>query len=332
MKNTRLRAWHEAFTCTPVKPDRFVPTLEIDVRNGLLKRPRSLPPKYFYDATGSQLFDRICDTPEYYLTRTEDTLLEMFADEIIAKVRPDHIIELGSGASRKTRRLLHACQANRQVCTYWPFDVCASVLRESSEQLINTYAWLNVNALLGDYSAGLTHLPVPPGRHLYMFLGSTLGNFGTTQVNDFLSDIHQHMASRDYLLLGADRVKNKDILRAAYDDSQGVTAQFNLNVLRVLNRDVRANFDLKAYHHRVDYNADRQRIEMYLISSRVQVVEFASLEEEIELLEDEPILTEISRKFTLEELKQLLDRSGFTLESHYEPPNRYFSLLLARPL
>ena len=331
MKNTRLRAWHEAFTCTPVKPDRFVPTLEIDVRKGLLKRPRSLPPKYFYDAVGSQLFDRICDTPEYYLTRTEDALLEAYADEIITKVRPDHIIELGSGASRKTRRLLHACQANRQVCTYWPFDVCESVLRESSEKLINAYSWLNVNALLGDYSAGLTHLPTPPGCRLYLFLGSTIGNFDDTQVTDFLSDVHQRMTSQDYLLLGADRVKTQDVLRAAYDDSEGVTAQFNLNVLRVLNRDVRANFDLQAYRHRADYNADRQRIEMYLISSRLQVVEFASLQEEIEMLEGEPILTEISRKFTLDDLKHLLDRSGFALESHYEPSNHHFSLLLARP-
>lgn len=321
----------DAMTCQYVPPEHHIPTLEEDVRNGMLERPRSLPPKYFYDDYGSRLFDQICDTPEYYVTRTEDALLCANALDIMAKSQPDHIIEFGSGTSRKTRRLLDACVRNDQVCTYWPFEVCESALLAAAQELIRDYRWLSINALLGDYLAGLKHLPKPKGRCLFTFLGSTIGNFERRQTIEFLTQLRQQMRSQDTLLLGADRDKDIKVLQAAYNDTQGVTSQFNLNVLRVLNREMNANFDLAAYRHLAYYNRDRRQIEMYLIASRTQVVEIRELGEEIQLMSGERILTEISRKFTFEELEDILQLSGFKLLTHYEPLNRYFSLLLAQP-
>ena len=319
------------FTCRHVEPERAVPTLATDARNGLLVPPRSLPPKYFYDTYGSQLFDLICDTPEYYLTRTEDALLEAKAVDIIAKSRPDHIFELGSGASRKTRRLLDVCERNYRLCSYWPFDVCESVLRVAGEQLVRDYQGLNVNALIGDYHAGLKYLPNPQGRKLFAFLGSTIGNFDPVHAREFLAELSHHMGPEDTLLLGADRVKDEDVLLAAYNDSQGITAEFNLNVLRVLNRELKANFDVQAYRHLARYDDEHQQIEMYLVSSVPQTVELGELGEEITLMRHEPIQTEISRKFTQSDLQDLLEQAGFSIIAQYEPQNQYFSLLLANP-
>ena len=318
-------------TCQYVPPERHVPTLAEDVRNGLLERPRSLPPKYFYDDYGSRLFDQICDTPEYYLTRTEDALLSSGAADIIAKSHPDHIIEFGSGASRKTRHLLDACVLNDQTCTYWPFDVCESALLEAARELTRDYEWLTINALSGDYLAGLKHLPHPQGRCLFTFLGSTIGNFEKWQTIEFLTELRQRMRSQDTLLLGADRTKDIRVLEAAYNDTQGITAQFNLNLLRVLNREMNANFDMDAYRHLAYYNGDLQQIEMYLTIVRPQTVEISDLGKEIHFVAGERILTEISRKFTSGDLDEILQKSSFSLMAHYEPRNRYFSLLLVRP-
>ncbi|ACL73551.1 conserved hypothetical protein [Thioalkalivibrio sulfidiphilus HL-EbGr7] len=319
------------FDCHVVEPGRAVPSLEEDVREGLLFAPRSLPPKYFYDARGSVLFDRICETPEYYPTRTEDALLARCADAVIAEARPDHVIELGSGASRKTRHLLDAVErAGLRHCRYWPFDVCEPMLREAGERLLARHPWLRIDALVGDYLAGLDGLPRPEGRRLFVFLGSTIGNFEPQQARDFLAGLAACMGGRDSLLLGADRVKDPSVLEAAYNDAAGITADFNLNLLRVLNRELAADFELGAFRHRAVYDPSLQRIEMHLVSTCDQVVKFGHLGESLRLEAEEPILTEISRKFTRGSVDQLLHDAGLTAFAHHEPENGYFSLIHAQ--
>lgn len=327
--NNRTRG---RFSCQHVRPERILPSLAEDARAGLLAPPRSLPPKYFYDSRGSALFDRICTTPEYYLTRAEDGLLAARAGAIIEASRPDHIIELGSGASRKTHHLLQACEARCAPCTYWPYDVCEPILIEAGERLMSTYEWLHVNALVGDYHAGLGHLPDPPGRRLYAFLGSTIGNFDRAQAVTLLRELHRKMRRGDSLLLGADQIKDRSVLHAAYNDAAGLTAAFNLNVLRVLNRELDAGFDVQAFDHEASYNESEHQVEMYLVANCRQTVQLRALSQQLRIEAGERILTEISRKFTPEDLGRLLGDAGFNAAVHYEPGNGYFSLMLAHPL
>lgn len=314
-----------------IEPATEIPSLEQDVRAGLLSRPRSLPPKYFYDEYGSQLFDRICDTPEYYPTRTENALLSRHAGDIIRHVMPDQILELGSGTSRKTRHLFDACDRHDCQGDYAPFDVCEEMLRTTGKSLIRDYDWMNVTAMVGDYHGGLSNLPLPAGRRLFLFLGGTIGNFTPEQSQEFLAEVHGCMQPDDWLLLGADRVKPRTLLHAAYNDSAGVTAEFNLNVLRVLNRELDADFNLDAFSHQAEFNEHESRIEMYLVAEGEQRVRMDALEEDITLHDGERILTEISRKFTRSGLEQMLTDAGFRTQEHYEPDNGFFSLVLAQP-
>lgn len=318
-------------SCRAVRPARILPGLAEDVGQGLLEPPRSLPPKYFYDERGSRLFDAICDTPEYYVTRTEDALLMECAGELIDGLRPAHIIEFGSGASRKTRHLFDRCASAGNAAVYWPFDVCEEMLLNSGRHLLHHYDWLRVNALVGDYLAGLRHLPRPGGACLYLFLGGTIGNFMPAEALAFLREVRAGMRPGDRLLLGADRVKAPEILHAAYNDLAGITAEFNLNLLRVLNRELEADFDPGAFAHEAVYNPDARRIEMYLVSRRDQSVGLARLGRVLELAAGERILTEISRKFTPDSLTDMLTAAGFAVERHFQPDNGFFSLMLAAP-
>ncbi len=309
---------------------RQVPDLAEDVRQNMLQAPYSLPPKYFYDHRGSVLFDQICNTPEYYPTRTESELLRRYCQHIINQLQLHHIIELGSGTSRKTRHLFDACQYLNKYPAYWPFDVCEPMLIETAEQLMVQYDWLNVQPLEGDYSAGLSHLPKPDGHSLYVFLGSSIGNFTETEAINFLKEVRKHMTNGDTLLLGIDRVKDADVLEAAYNDEQGVTAEFNLNVLSVLNQQLGANFNLQQFDHQAVFNESASQIEMYLHSTAQQTIAFAELDEQLELEDGEKILTEISRKYTLDGIASLLNQAELEILDHFEPENEYFSLILAR--
>lgn len=322
---------HARLSCRAVRPARILPGLAEDVQQGLLEPPRSLSPKYFYDERGSQLFDAICDTPEYYVTRTEDALLMDCAADLIEALRPAHIIEFGSGASRKTRHLFDQCATAGNAAVYWPFDVCEEMLLHSGRHLLHRYDWLQVNALVGDYLAGLRHLPRPGGECLYLFLGGTIGNFMPGEALAFLREVRSGMGPGDRLLLGADRVKAPGILHAAYNDRAGVTAEFNLNLLQVLNRELEADFDPDAFRHEAVYNLDASRIEMYLVSRRSQTVTLARLDKVLKLEWGERILTEISRKFTPGSLTELLTAAGFAVERHFQPDNGFFSLVLAAP-
>ncbi len=316
-------------SCIPVMPTRILPDMIDDVRETLLNRPRSLSPKYFYDERGSALFDQICSTPEYYPTRTENTLLSQYAHGIIKKTQPEQILELGSGYSVKTRRLFDACQNISHNCTYAPFDVCEEVLIESAKKLSQEYQWLNLKPLLGDYNAGLGNLPSTKGSHLYLFLGSTIGNFERHEASAFIKELYTIMREGDYFLLGVDRVKKSDVLHAAYNDAQGITAEFNLNVLNVLNRELNANFNVDEFYHSAIFNTEQERIEMRLTSNINQHVRIENLEKTIHFTKDENILTEISQKYTYSGIEEMLIEANFSITDHYQDENEYFSLVLA---
>lgn len=326
--NTAIRL---PIACEAVAATRAIPSLWDDVARGLFGVPRHLPAKYFYDDHGSHLFDQICNLPEYYPTRTENALLAEVADDIIARARPASIIELGSGMSRKTHHLLEACANLDCYADYVPFDVCDDVLLLSGERLMAQFPWLSVQPLLGDYGAGLANLPRRAERNLLAFLGGTIGNFTPAESHDFLAELRAVMAPQDRLLVGADRVKRPELLHAAYNDFAGVTAEFNRNVLRVINRELGADFDLERYAHYAYFNPRESQIEMHLVAMSAQRVRFAATDAVLELKEGDTIQTEISRKFTRAALEAMVRGAGFEIERHYEARAPAFSLVLARP-
>ena len=317
-------------SCTVIEPTRTVPDLAADVRAGLLNPPRTLPPKYFYDERGSQLFEQICETPEYYPTRTEDSLLQNYSKHIIERAQPVQILELGSGNAQKTRRIFDACEQLSNDCEYVPFDVCEKVLEQTAKQLQANYDWLNVFPLVGDYHAGLANLPDSDGVRLFVFLGSTIGNFTPQEAAGFITEIKQCMKPGDFFLLGADRIKNTEVLDAAYNDAEGLTAEFNLNVLRVINRELGANFDVSGFEHCAKYNESKDRIEMHLIANSEQHVHISDLNEIVTFKPGDAILTEVSHKYTSDGIEKLLQQCGLNIIEHYEPDNQYFSLILAQ--
>lgn len=318
-----------AVACTTVIPTRRLPDMVDDVRESLLQQPRSLSPKYFYDERGSELFDSICSTPEYYPTRTENRLLKRHGKRIIRQSRPGQILELGSGYSVKTRRLFDACEEIEHDCDYAPFDVCEQVLIDSAIKLSVEYGWLSLNPLLGDYHGGLGNLPDSSRTRLFVFLGSTIGNFEQTDALEFIKELNSVMKPDDHLLLGVDRVKKTEVLNAAYNDAQGLTAEFNSNVLRVLNRELDADFNIDEFTHLAKFNSDQGRIEMRLVSKLRQNVHINTLDESIHFEQGEDILTEISQKYTFTEIESLLSAAGLKIIDHFEDEKSYFSLLLA---
>ncbi len=302
-----------------------------DVRAGFSAYPKFLPPKYFYDERGSWLFDQICRTREYYPTQTEDALLAGSAHAVIKDMRPQSILELGSGSSRKTVHLLEACEVLECYARYLPFDVCAEMLAHAGERLLREYRWLTVEAIVGDYCRDLGQIPNGDGARLFVFLGGTIGNFHEDEAVNFLRNTRSVMAPGDRLLLGADRIKDVQVLHDAYNDALGLTADFNLNVLNVVNRELAGEFDVGKFDHRAWFNESQARIEMHLRSRVAQKVRIRDLHMEVAFAEGESILTEVSRKFTPATLDTMLSRSGFVAEQHFAPENGYFSLVLARP-
>jgi len=302
-----------------------------DVRQGLSGRPKRLAPKYFYDKEGSELFERICSTREYYPTRVENGLLARHAVDIIDRTRPDMIVELGSGSSRKTTHLLSACHGLGCYAKYQPVDICAEMLREAGHRLSAHYSWLEIEGVVGDYCLNMRALPQNNGSRLFVFLGGTLGNFDEQEALSFLCQLNGVMEDCDHFLFGVDRVKDAGVLNAAYNDAQGYTAAFNRNILNVINRELSGEFDLQYFEHCAWFNEDHSRIEMHLRSTRDQVVPIRQLGMDIDFLEDETILTEISRKFTPDSFTALLHSAGFAVEDHYQPDDGYFSLILAKP-
>ncbi|WP_349262273.1 L-histidine N(alpha)-methyltransferase [Actinocrinis sp.] len=310
--------------------DYFTVQLRKDVLDGLASAPRSLPPKWFYDAYGSELFEEITRLPEYYLTRAEQEILTQRAARIAAATRADTLVELGAGSSRKTRLLLDALTEAGTLTRYAPLDVSASALSEAGAALCRDYPALRVTATVTDFEAELA-LPPGDGPRLIAFLGSTIGNLDPAQRHVFFTGLRKAMAKRDTFLLGADLVKDAGVLWRAYNDSQGVTAAFNKNVLAVLNRELDADFDPDAFAHRAVWNAGQQRIEMWLRSRNAQAVKVRGLDLTLEFERGEELLTEISTKFEREALTAELARAGLRVSDWWTDAAGGFALLLAAP-
>jgi L-histidine Nalpha-methyltransferase len=282
-----------------------------DVVRGLSQPLKTLSPRYFYDDRGSQLFEQICDLPEYYLTRAETTILQQSADAIVQLTGACEIVELGSGSSTKTRLLLDAYQRAGLPLCYRPIDISAGMLESSAHSLMLDYPTLHVHALVGTYELALQRLGAATlPKRMICFIGSTLGNLNPMECQEFLTQIKTALQPGEYFLLGVDLQKPIAQLEAAYNDSQGITAAFNLNLLAHLNRRFAGDFDLAQFTHRAVYNRTDQQIEMYLESRKAQTVHLNALGLTVEFAAGESILSEISRKFNLTTLQAQLSAQG----------------------
>lgn len=308
-----------------------VPNTGNDVIKGLTQTPKTIPPCYFYDDQGSELFEQICELPEYYLTRTETAILQQYASEIAKITGACELVELGSGSSTKTRLLLDAYQQLDYPLRYLPIDVSAGILESSARQLLTDYPTLQVHALAGTYELALAQLaPTQLPNRMIGFIGSTLGNLKPHECDLFLSQITNALQVGEYFLLGIDLQKPKNILEPAYNDRQGVTAAFNLNMLTHLNQRFEGNFDTTQFEHWAFYNETANQIEMHLRSLRSQTVELKALNLSINFAPGETILTEISRKFDREIIQQQLTAQGLTPLHVWTDPQQWFGLLLCQ--
>ncbi len=301
-----------------------------EVRAGLAKTPREVPPRFFYDERGSRLFESITRLPEYYLTRTERALLGSHGSEWTRSLAPRSLIEPGAGSADKTRVLLDAASAKEQPRLYVPIDVSAEFLEQTARQLSLEYPRLRVEPLVADITRPLPLRDSLPRPAMFAFLGSTIGNFDDEAATALLRDLRRHMDEGDRLLLGADLKKGPARLEAAYNDSAGVTAEFNTNMLEVLNRTFGADFDRSAFEHEAVYDADEGRIEMYLVSARDQTVRFPGIGE-LGFTAGERIRTEVSNKYDRPRLRRILGRAGLRIERWASDEERLYALLLASP-
>ena len=283
--------------------------LAADVRTGLTASPKELPPKWFYDERGSMLFDEITRLPEYYPTRAERSILDARAGEIAATTRADTLVELGSGTSEKTRLLLSALAGTGTLSRFMPFDVSEQTLRDAATAISADYD-ISVHAVVGDFERHLGLLP-GGGRRLIAFLGGTIGNFTPALRAAFLSEVAAGLGPDDALLLGTDLVKDAARLEAAYDDAAGVTAEFNRNVLRVVNRELDGDFDPDAFAHVARFDPAEEWIEMRLRAVRPMTVRVGALDLDVEFAAGEDLRTEISAKFRPERVTAELEAAGF---------------------
>jgi L-histidine Nalpha-methyltransferase len=300
-----------------------------DVLRGLGQRPRSLPPKYFYDAAGSRLFDEITRLPEYYLTRAEDALLDTLAPALMRALQPRDVVELGSGFSLKTRRLLDARGGGP--LRYTPVDVDDTTVAASAQRLLAEDPALQVHAIIGDFERHLVHVPARSGRRLVLFLGSTVGNLDAPARQALLAQVRGLLRRGDRLLLGVDLVKDPAVLEAAYNDAAGVTAEFNRNILRVVNRCLGADFRPQAYRHHAWYNSAESRIEMHLVPQTPQTVRVPGLDLTVRLEPSESIWTESSYKFTRASTWAMLKAAGLRLDAWHTDEAQRFALAVAAP-
>lgn len=305
-----------------------------DVRRGLTAASKSLPPRWFYDELGSALFDTICFLPEYYVMRSEAEVLANHAPDITSAIgAPARLVELGSGAARKTRILLDRLTARQLHLEYVPIDIDAAMLTRVGRDLISEYPHLEVHAIAGDMtrpSVALSTVPSPSGRTAALFLGSTIGNFDPADGVRLLRDLRKTLTPGDVLLLGADLRKSRDVLEPAYDDALGVTAAFNLNLLGRINRELGGHFDLDTFRHHAFYDEKLGRIEMHLVSKRAQTVRIDALELEVAFAEGETIHTENSWKHDEASLQRLATDSGFTVDRTWTDTRNYFADVLMR--
>nr|WP_202495009.1 L-histidine N(alpha)-methyltransferase [Streptomyces sp. SID4982] len=299
--------------------------LRADVLDGLTADPRTLPPKWFYDARGSELFERITELPEYYPTRAEREILQNRSGEIAAASGARTLIELGSGSSRKTRHLI---DAHGSLEAYIPVDVSESALVQAGQALTAERPDLTVHALIADFTAPMT-LPGTPGPRLVAFLGGTIGNLLPAERSDFLATVRSLLAPGDALLLGTDLVKDEPVLVRAYDDASGVTAAFNKNVLSVIDRELGADFDPDAFDHVARWDPEREWIEMRLRSRTAQTVKVPALGLVVDFAAGEELRTEVSAKFRREGVAAELEKAGLELTHWWTDSEDRFALSLS---
>jgi len=299
-----------------------------DVQQGLSHKPRQLSPKYFYDERGSELFEEITQLPEYYLTRAERSLLESRIPGIIARAQPCSLVELGAGSATKTRIILDQMRINGCAECYVPVDVSKDFLEATAIQLRADYADIQIMPVVSDITEPFA-LPPLASPTLVAFLGSTIGNFPRPQAVSLLSHIAQAMGSTDRFLLGADLIKDASVIDRAYNDSRGVTAAFNLNILERLNRELGADFPVADYEHRAFYNGQQHRVEMHLVARRPHTVTIPGIGE-ISLDAGESIRTELSYKYDRTILEDILCASGLVMEQWMPAEDGSFALALAR--
>ena len=307
-----------------------IPSYAIEVEEGLSARPRSLPSKLFYDSRGSALFEEITKLPEYYLTRCELEILQKKGNEIAQASGPNvTVVELGAGTATKTATLLRAL-ARKQIRTqYFPVDISPSALDEAKTKIKSQCPDAYVRPVVADFSEGFTFLRQIPGRKLVLYLGSSIGNFDPEPAVALLAGVRKELKPVDSLLLGTDLAKDPAILIPAYDDAQGITAQFNKNILQRLNLELGADFNLNAFRHIAEWNPRHSRMEIYLESLRRQDVEIKFLEWTTKLATGERIHTENSYKYTLPMVSSMLRDAGFSLEQTWFDRRKWFALNMA---
>ncbi len=304
-----------------------------DVREGLLSEPKELAPKYFYDERGSQLFERITELDEYYPTRAERSILAARSAEIVAAAgAPRSLVELGSGSAAKTRHLLDAMREAGCLHTYVPVDISEEITHETAAMLVDEYPGLLVRGLVCDFEHHLERIPAGADGRLIAFLGGTIGNLYPAPRRDFLVRLAGLMGPGDHLLLGTDLVKDSGRLEAAYDDAEGVTAEFNKNVLAVLNRELGADFDLDAFEHVARYDEVETRMDIRLRSLADQTVRLDGLDLAVDFAAGEEMRTEISTKFSDERLASVYRDAGLELVGWFADPAGDYALSLARAL
>ena len=308
----------------PGAPDEIA----AEVRDGLTRALKELPPKYFYDERGSQLFDAITALPEYYPTRCEREILNRRAPAIVAETGAHELVELGSGTASKTRALLYAMAGAGTLRRYVPFDVDPSVVEACAAELTELYPGLAVHGVVGDFSRDLDRIPGGE-RRLFAFLGGTIGNLYPAERAEFLGRVAKLMAPGDRLLIGTDLVKDRALLEAAYNDSAGVTAEFNRNVLRVLNQSLDADFDPAAFEHVAFFDEANSWIEMRLRAKGAQTVRIAGAQLEVTFEDGEELRTEISSKFTRDAVARELRGAGLRLDAFHTDDGGLFGLAVA---
>ncbi len=305
--------------------------IALEVREGLSATPKWLPSKLFYDQIGSDLFEQITELPEYYLTRTERLILETYAGEILQLAGTSlTLVELGAGTATKTCILIEELLKRQSRALFYPIDVSPSALQDAVENLGRRFPGLRVNPIVADYTGGVEALSRISGRKLVLYIGSSIGNFEPDEAVRMLRRIRRTLRAGDALLLGADFAKSPKILLPAYDDSQGVTARFNKNILARLNRELDADFEVDLFRHIALWNRRLSRIEAYLESTASQTVFIPALEMDLSLAPGERIHTEISYKYTDDMIESILRESGFRLEHTWCDRNKWFGVHLAR--
>ncbi len=328
-----LSSQHDRLTLITVGSEADLGDLAAAVREGLSAEHKWLPCRYFYDAEGSRLFEKICDLPEYYLTRAETEILDNNANAIASlyEHRPS-LVELGSGSSTKTRILIEAFLARHGGLRYVPVDISRSILEESALALLDDYPGLKILAIAAEYGHGLRRMRnEKSASKLVLWLGSSVGNFTRGGAVRFLSALRSELSEDDHILLGVDLRKQATVLEAAYDDSAGVTARFNKNILTRINRELNANFDINAFEHQAAYRAGSGRVEIHLRSKRSQVVRIGDLHLDVRFKEGETIHTENSYKYSSDEITALANGAGMQVTAQWFDAGMKFSVNLLSP-